>query len=81
MVVNSNGERFLGVLLSDDVAVQVINDFSRCGDVCEETLGVAASTMLLFEDRLAEFDTFGAYVDVLGPLDEGADFPVTLAAE
>ena len=49
--------------------------------ICEETLGVAASTMLLFEDRLAEFDTFGADVDVLGPLDEGADFPVTLAAE
>ena len=41
----------------------------------------AAAALFLVDDRLAQLDAFAADVDVAGPLDEGADVAVALAAE
>ena len=57
------------MLLSDDIPVEMGHDFTGRGDASEESLGVPSATMLLFQDRLAQFDALAADVDVLGTLD------------
>jgi hypothetical protein len=81
VVVDGDGESLLRVFLSDDVAVEVFDDFSRCGDIGKESFRVSSASMLLFENRLAQLDALAADVDVVGSFDKRADLTVALSAE
>jgi len=81
VAVNGDGQHPLGMLLPDDVLVEMGHDLPRRGDRREELLAAAPAPLFLVEDRLAEVDAFATDVDVPGPFDERPDVAVTLAAE
>src|SRR5262249_40035385 len=81
VVVDGHGQDLLGPVLADHVLVQFLLDGPRGGDVGEQGLGAAPAPLLLVDDRLAQLDALAADVDVVGPLDQGADVAVALAAE
>ena len=81
MAVDGHGQHLLGVLLADDVLVEVLDDLPGRGDLGEQRLAGAAAAALLFEDRLAEVDTLAADVNVARPFDQRTDVAIALAAE
>jgi hypothetical protein len=50
MVVDGDGERLLGVLLADDVVLEMRDDLSWRRNIGEELFGVSATSMFLVED-------------------------------
>ena len=81
VVVHGDGQHLLGVLLADDVLVELRDDFARRGNLGEELLAGAAAPPFLLEDRLAKLDALAADVDVAGPFDQRADVAIALATE
>src|SRR5207244_6784358 len=81
VVVDGYGDNCLLPRLADDVLVQLVLNRPRRRDVGDERLSGAAAALLLVDDRLAQLDAFAANVDVVRPLDERADVPITLAAK
>jgi hypothetical protein len=78
MVVNRHGENLFGLFLSDDMIVQLGNDFSRCRDF-RERFGTdsASSAPFLNENGLTQINAFTADVHVAGTFDERSYIPVT----
>ena len=81
VVVDRHGEDLLGVVLADDVLVQLPHDVPRRGDFHEGLFAAPAAAPLLLEDRLAQVDALAADVDVAGPLDQGPYVAIALAAK
>ena len=81
MAVDRHREHLLGVLLANDVLVQLGDDLPRRGDFAEQRLAGSATASFLFEDRLAEVDTLAADVNVAGPLDQRTDVAIALSTE
>jgi hypothetical protein len=67
--------------LADDVFVQFGNDFPRSGNLGEKLFCRAAATLLLIENRLAEFDAFPADVNISGSFNERSDLSIALATK
>ena len=61
VVVDGDRQDLLGLLLPDDVVVQVLVDLTGLGEVVELDLG--ALRELLFDDLVAEVDALVADVD------------------
>ncbi len=53
MTVDRDGQHALGMLLTDDVVIQVGDDLARRGDAAEKLLAGAAAAAFLIENRLA----------------------------
>ncbi len=81
VAVDRHGQHLLGMLLADDVLVELGHDLPRRGDIVEQRFAGSAAAALLFEDRLAEIDAFAADVDVARSLDQRADVAIALAAK
>src|SRR5262249_55953916 len=81
VVVDGDRQNLLGAVLANDVLVHLLLDVAGRGDVGERGLATATAAFFLFDDRLAQFDTFAADVDVAGTFDQRADFAVILPAE
>ena len=81
VAVHRDGQHFLGVLLADDVFIELRNDFARAGNAREELLGSAAATTFLIENRLAQLDALAADVNVARSFDQRADIAIALATE
>ena len=78
MVVDRNGQRPLGLLLTDDVVVQLRVDLLRARKVVE--VERRRSGELLVDDLVAEIDALVADVNA-GTGDQLLDLPLRLAAE
>ena len=81
VAVNGHGQNLLGVILADDVIVQMGDDFARRGNSREELLAAAAAAAFLVEDRLAKLDAFAANVNIAGPFDQRPDVAIALSAK
>ena len=81
VAVDGHGQDLLGLLLADDVLVEVLDDLPRRGDLGEQRLAGAAAAAFLLEDRLAQVDALAADVDVARPFDQRSDVAVALATE
>jgi hypothetical protein len=82
MIVDGNGDGFLGAVLADDMEVELAFDLGRFWDGELETafgLGRAAAELLV-EDALADVDAIVADVDARA-CDEFAHFAVGLPTE
>ncbi len=80
MIVDCDGEFFLGVILADDVIVQVFFDSTRGGDVRSEALAESFA-FFLADDVGAEIDTASTDVNLVRAFNYGSDVLVALAAE
>jgi hypothetical protein len=78
VVVDRDGQRPLGLLLADDVVVQLRVDLLRAREVVEVERG--GSGELLVDDLVAEVDALVADVDA-GTGDQLLDLALRLAAE
>ena len=81
MAVDRHGQHLLGVLLADDVLVELGDDLPRRGNLAEQRLAGPAPASLLFEDRLAQVDALAADVDVARAFDQRPHVAVALATE
>jgi hypothetical protein len=81
MTVYRYREDALGVLLANDIFVKMGDNFARSRDVCKQLFGSAPSPSLLIEDRLAEFNTIPADVDITWAFYQGTDVPVAFPTE
>src|SRR5690606_6739079 len=81
VVVDGHGQRPLGEALADDVLVQVFDNGAGRGDLGQDRGDGPDAPPLLLEDVLAEVNAVGADIDLVGPLDHGADVAAGLAAE
>jgi hypothetical protein len=79
--VDRDGEGALGTLLADDVLVHELIHLSGGGDGVEQRLRRVDPAVFLLEDVLAEVGAVGADVNIVRPLDHGADLARALAAE
>jgi len=73
VAVDRDGQDFLGVLLADDVLVELGDDLPGREDLAEQRLAGPTPAAFLFEDRLTEIDALAADVHVAGPFDQRAD--------
>src|SRR5439155_2471415 len=76
VVVDCHRQHLLGVVLADDVLVELVLDGAGRRDVGDDALGDVAAAFFLVDDRLAQLDALAADVDIAGPFDQGADVPV-----
>ena len=82
VAVDGDGQHLLGVLLADDVLVELGDDLAAAWGSCVNScLLVPRRRAFLVEDRLAELDALAADVDVAGSFDQRADVAIALAAE
>src|ERR1043166_6990221 len=81
VIVDGDGEALLGVVLTDDVAVEVFLNLPRCRDLLKEGLIAAGLFLFLADDVVAKIDAVGADEGVVRAFDHGSDFPMGLAAE
>src|SRR5262249_50463430 len=79
MIVHCDRQDFLGPLLADHVLVEFFLNGPRRGDVGEDGFGAAAATLLLIDDRLAQFDALAADIDVAGAFNRGSDVAIAFA--
>ncbi len=78
VVVDGDGERLLGLVLADDVAVEELVDLARLRQLVEAEL--AGLGELLLDDLVAEVDALVADVDA-GARDQLLDLLLALSAE
>jgi hypothetical protein len=81
VAVHGHGQHALGMLLADDVVVELGNEFAWRGNASEKLLARAAAPAFLFEDRLAELNALAADVNVAGTFDQGTDVAIALATK
>src|SRR5437763_17048058 len=81
MAVHGHGQHALGLLLADDVLIEVIDDCPGRGNLGEGLLAGAPLATLLVQDVLTQVDAFAADVDVAGSFDQRSDVAIALAAE
>jgi hypothetical protein len=70
-----------GRSLPDHVLIEMADDIARGRNVVEKLLGGTAPLRFLIQDRLAEFDTFTADVDIARPFHQWADVAIAFATE
>jgi hypothetical protein len=78
VVVDGDAEDLLGLVLSDDVVVQVLVDLTRLGELVEADFGALGE--LFLDDLVTEIDALVADVDT-GTGDELLDLLLALPAE
>ncbi len=81
MAMHGHGQDLLRPLLTDHVLVQMLDQFSRRGDLAEQGLAGPSPAAFLLEDRLAEVDTFATDVNVARSLNQRADVAIALATK
>lgn len=81
VVVYGDGQAALGADLSNHIAIEVIDDFARRGDLVEEPLGLAPPFTFLVKDRTAKVDALATDVDVTGALGKRPTSLTTLPAK
>ncbi len=81
MTVDGDRENALGLLLPDDVLIELRHDLARRGNARKKLLARAASFTFLIENRLAKLDALAADVNVARSFDQWSDVSITLATE
>jgi len=81
VVVDGHGEDLLGVVLADDVLVELAHDLARRRDLEERLAPGAAAAPLLIENGLAQIDALAADIDVARPFDQRSYVAIALSAE
>jgi hypothetical protein len=81
VVVDRHRENALGAVLTDDVAIEAVIEFSRGGYPHETLFHTGSGWLLLLDDLAAQLHALIADVDLIGSSDQAPDFFLALIAE